>query len=110
MAATAAACHTLWLRSLLVEIIGAEPKPVKMFVDNKSAIALMKNPVFHGRSKHIVTKFHFIRECVEEGKVIEEFIRTEEPRADSLTKALSAAKLEAMRYLLGVGYLGPLQD
>ena len=63
MAATAAACHALWLRSLLAEIIGAEPKPVKMFVDNKSAIALMKNPVFHGRSKHVDIRFHFIREC-----------------------------------------------
>ena len=63
MAATAAACHVLWLRSLLAEIIGAEPKPVKMFVDNKSAIALMKNPVFHGRSKHVDIRFHFIREC-----------------------------------------------
>ena len=110
MAATAAACHALWLRSLLAEIIRAEPKPVKLFVDNKSAIALMKNPVFHGRSKHIDTRFHFIRECVEEGKIMVEFIRTEEQRADSLTKALSAAKLEAMRYLLGVRYLGPLQD
>ena len=110
MAATAAACHVLWLRSLLAEIIGAEPKPVKMFVDNKSAIALMKNPMFHGRIKHIDTRFHFIWECVEEGKIIVEFIRTEEQRVDSLTKTLSAAKLEAMRYLIGVRYLGPLQD
>ena len=70
----------------------------------------MKNPVFHGRSKHIDTRFHFIRECVEEGKIIVEFIRTEEQRTDSLTKALLAAKLEAMRYLIGVRYLGPLQD
>ena len=74
MAATAAACHALWLRSLLAEIIGAEPKLVKMFVDNKSAIALMKNPMFHGHRKHIDTRFHFIWECVEEGKIIVEFI------------------------------------
>ena len=109
MAATTAACHALWLRNLLAEIIGAEPKPVKMFVDNKSAIALMKNPVFHGRSKHIDTRIHFIRECVEGGKIIMEFIRAEEQRANSLTKALSAAKLKAMRYLLGVRYLAPLR-
>ena len=110
MAATSAACHALWLRSLLAELLGAETKAVKMFVDNKSAIALMKNPVFHGRSKHINTRFHFIRECGEGGQIIVEFARTEEQRADLLTKALSAAKLGIMRHLLGMRYLGPLQD
>ena len=62
MAATTATCHVLWLMSLLAELIRAEPKLVKMFVDNKSAIAVMKNPLFHGRSKHNDTQFRFIRE------------------------------------------------
>ncbi|XP_042460715.1 uncharacterized protein LOC122044264 [Zingiber officinale] len=44
MAATTAACHALWLRSLASELTGVEPKPVTLFVDNKSAITLMKNP------------------------------------------------------------------
>ena len=83
---------------------------MKLFVENKSAIVLMKNPVFHGRIKHIDTRFHFIRECVEEGQIIVEFIRTDEQRADSLTKALPAAKLATMRHMLGVRNLGPHQD
>jgi hypothetical protein len=53
------------LRSLLAEITAKEPKVVKLFVDNNSAIALVKNLVFHGRSKHIDIKYHFIRESVE---------------------------------------------
>ena len=110
IAATAAVCQTLWLRSLLSELVGEEPKPVRMLVDNKSAIALMKNPVFHGRSKHIDTWFHFIRECVEEGKIMVDFIRREEQRADPLTKALPAVKLATMRHLIGVRDLPPLQD
>ncbi|KAG6520324.1 hypothetical protein ZIOFF_017373 [Zingiber officinale] len=101
MAATTAACHALWLKSLASELTGVEPKPVTLFVDNKSAIALMKNPVFHGRSKHIDTKFHFIRECVEKGQIEVEFVNTGEQRADVLTKALSGVKLAAMRQLLG---------
>ncbi|XP_042410231.1 secreted RxLR effector protein 161-like [Zingiber officinale] len=44
MAVATAACHALWLRSLASELIGVEPKPVTLFVDNKSTIALMKNP------------------------------------------------------------------
>ncbi|KAG6472324.1 hypothetical protein ZIOFF_069784 [Zingiber officinale] len=78
MAATTAACHALWLRSLASELTGVKPKPVTLFVDNKSAIALMKNPVFHGRSKHIDTRFHFIRECIEKGQIVVEFVNTGE--------------------------------
>jgi hypothetical protein len=40
---------------------------VTLFVDNNSTILLMKNPGFHGRNKHINTKYHFIQECVERG-------------------------------------------
>lgn len=43
-------------------------------VDNRSAIALTKNPVFHGRSKHIHRRFHFIRECVENEQIEVEHI------------------------------------
>lgn len=107
MAATAAACHALWLRALLVEIVGGPAKVVKLFVDNKSSIALMKNPVFHGRSKHIDTRYHFIRECFDGGQVVIEFVRTEEQRVDALTKGLPAAKLATARHLLGVRFLGP---
>ncbi|KAG6527016.1 hypothetical protein ZIOFF_009103 [Zingiber officinale] len=110
MAATTAACHALWLRSLTSELTGEKPKPVTLFVDNKSAIALMKNPVFHGRSKHIDTRFHFIRECVENGQIVVEFINTGEQRADVLTKALPGVKLAVMRQLLGVRDLEPCQN
>nr|GEZ37368.1 ribonuclease H-like domain, reverse transcriptase, RNA-dependent DNA polymerase [Tanacetum cinerariifolium] len=43
-------------------------------VDNKSAIALMKNPVFHRISKHIDTKYHFIRECAEREDIQVKFV------------------------------------
>lgn len=35
-----------------------------MVQDNKSAIALAKNLVFHDQIEHIDTKFHFVRDCV----------------------------------------------
>ncbi|KAG6512608.1 hypothetical protein ZIOFF_030733 [Zingiber officinale] len=110
MAATTAACHALWLRSLTSELTGEKPKPVTLFVDNKSVIALMKNPIFHGRSKHIDTRFHFIRECVENGQIVVEFINTGEQRADVLTKALPGVKLAVMRQLLGVRDLEQCQN
>ena len=67
MAATAAACQALWLKRLLSELTGSEEKKITLKVDNVSAIALVKNPVFHGRSKHIDIRYHFIRGCVENG-------------------------------------------
>jgi hypothetical protein len=102
MAATAAAKQALWLRNLLGEITGTEPKAVNMYVDNSSAIALMKNPVFHGRSKHIDVKFHFIRECVEREQIVVKKIHTLEHKADALTKPMPTVKFSVMKHLLGV--------
>ena len=64
MAATEAARQAIWLQDLLGEITGAVYNKTVIRIDNRSAIALSKNPVFHGRSKHIHSRYHFIRECV----------------------------------------------
>lgn len=102
MAATAAACQGVWLRNLLGEITDAKHGPVVIYIDNKSAIDLAKNPVFHGRSKHIDIRYHFIRECVNRGEIVIKHIPTEEQRADALTKALATVKFERMVALMGV--------
>ena len=62
-------CQGIWLCRLYGELAGSEPMMVKLFIDNKSAIALSKNPVHHDRSKYLDIRFHFIRECIEDGKV-----------------------------------------
>ncbi|BAT82356.1 hypothetical protein VIGAN_03236000 [Vigna angularis var. angularis] len=71
-------------------------------VDNKSAISLSKNPVFHGRSKHIDTKFHFLRDLVSQGRVELLHCPTEIQKADIFTKALRQSRFEQLRDLLGV--------
>jgi hypothetical protein len=45
-------------------------------VDNKPAIVLAKNLVLHDRSKHIDIKFHFLRDCVDGGQIVIEFVET----------------------------------
>ena len=102
MAATEAAKQAIWLQELLSEAVGSESKPVVIMVDNKSAIALTKNPVFHGRSKHIHRRFHFIRECVEKEQVEVEHVPGSEQKADILTKSLGRIKFKEMRKLIGV--------
>jgi hypothetical protein len=80
-------------------------------MDSQSAIALGKNPVFHDRSKHIDVRFHFIRECVGNGKLEIEHVRTEEQIADILTKPLGRVQFLEMRSKLGVVKIGKeLQD
>jgi hypothetical protein len=78
IAATTAACQGVWLARLLAELRGEEADAVTLKIDNQSAIQLSKNPVFHDRSKHIDTRYHFIRECIEEGRVKIEFIGTDD--------------------------------
>jgi hypothetical protein len=102
IAASTAACQAVWLSKMLSEIQGCQPSAVKHFIDNQSAIALSKNPVFHERTKHIDTRFHFIRECVTEGKIKVEHIGTEGQLADILTKALGRVKFIELRRRLGV--------
>ena len=58
MAATAAACKGIWLQKILSLISNVEAGPVTLYIDNRFAIDLSKNPVFHGRSKHIDIPYH----------------------------------------------------
>nr|GFC56970.1 ribonuclease H-like domain, reverse transcriptase, RNA-dependent DNA polymerase [Tanacetum cinerariifolium] len=97
MAATGAACQALWLKRLLSELTGWEEERITLKVDNISAIALVRNPVFHGRSKHIDIRYHFIRECVENGHINVEIVSGELQRADILTKALPRLNEELQR-------------
>ncbi|XP_039841633.1 receptor kinase-like protein Xa21 [Panicum virgatum] len=64
-----ACCQGVWLGRLLAELTGEEARAPILMVDNQSAIALAKNPVHHDRSKHIDTKYHFIRDCVDGGQI-----------------------------------------
>ena len=97
MAAIAVAMQALWLRNLYSKLTATKSFVVPFYVDNNSAIALTKNPVFHGCCKHIDIKYHFIRKCVERGQIVVRRIGTNEQRADSLTKALPVGKLAVMR-------------
>ncbi|CAA7055275.1 unnamed protein product [Microthlaspi erraticum] len=102
MAGTEAARQAIWLQDLLGEITGTTRERVVIRIDNQSAIALTKNPVFHGRSKHIHTRYHFIRECVENEQIEVEHVPGEKQKADILTKALGRIKFKEMRDLMGV--------
>ena len=92
---------------MLIEFSNGETEPVSLKVDNKSAISLAKNPVFHERSKHIELKYHFVRDCVEEKKIELEFVPTEHQLADMLTKPLGRVRLAELRSRIGMVEVSP---
>ncbi|XP_066354523.1 secreted RxLR effector protein 161-like [Miscanthus floridulus] len=102
VAAAAAACQGVWLSRLIVDLMGMKEAPVKLLMDNMSTIALSRNPVHHDRSKHIDAKYHFIRECIEEGKVDVDHVGTAGQFADIFTKSLGRVKFVELRGALGV--------
>ncbi|RDX90254.1 Copia protein, partial [Mucuna pruriens] len=57
-------------------------KKVKLLVDNKSTINLARHSPSHGRSKHIGTRFHFLREQINNEKLQIEYCRTKIQFAD----------------------------
>ena len=81
----------MWLRQLTTEL-GSPPENLKTILeDNQSAIAMTKNPKFHGRAKHniIDIKYHFVREQVNCDNEKFEYCPTEDMMADMFTKGLS---------------------
>ncbi|XP_075664017.1 secreted RxLR effector protein 161-like [Castanea sativa] len=104
VAAIACACQAIWLKKILEELKFKEDGPTLIYCDNSSTIKLSKNPVLHGRSKHIDVKYHFLRDLTNDGVINLVYYRSEDQIADILTKPLKFPAFQKLRELLGVCY------
>lgn len=102
IAACYAACQGTWLKELLNALKIIDESSVKLMMDNTSAINLARNPISHGRSKHIEVKFHYLRDMVNKGKVEVAYCRTEEQLGDLFTKALTGCRFDFLNEGVGV--------
>ena len=68
-----------------------------IFEDNHLAICMSKNPQFHGRSRHIAVRYHFLRDEAKRGTIQVKYYKTKDMIADILTKALYAKKFKKFR-------------
>ena len=93
VAITEAGKEMIWLHGFLDEL-GKKQKMGILHSDNQSAIFLAKNSTFHSKSKHIQTKYHFIRYLVEDKLVMLEKICGSKNPADMLTKGVTIEKLK----------------
>ncbi|RDY10670.1 Copia protein, partial [Mucuna pruriens] len=65
-----------------------------MFCNNASTIKLSKNPVLHGRSKHIDVRFYFLRDLCNNGIIQLNYCSTGEQLAYIMTKPLKVENNE----------------
>ena len=71
-------CEALWIKRFLEDLKISCFLPVQVYCDNKVAIAIAQNPMFHDRTEHVVVDKHFIKEKIEDGIICMPYILTSE--------------------------------
>ena len=107
MAASDAANEAVWLRKFVIEL-GVFPSaqdPVDILCDNTGAIANAKEPRSHSTAKHILRRYHVIRDYVKDGDMKICKVHTDLNVADPLTKPLPRAKHDQHQEAMGVRLL-----
>lgn len=96
--------EAVYLKNLLTDIgfEGYVADQIKLFGDNLSAIQLVKNPVYHARSKHIDIRVHYVREVYNNNVIQLEYCSTNDNIADIFTKSLCKQKHHQLSKSLGM--------
>ncbi|KAJ9547185.1 hypothetical protein OSB04_019728 [Centaurea solstitialis] len=102
IAASDAAKEAVWLRNFLsdLRVVASISRPIDIFCDNSGAVAQAKEPREHHKSRHVLRKYHLIREIIGRGDVRICKIPTDENVTDPLTKPLARAiEIRVKKYL-----------
>ncbi|GJQ99148.1 hypothetical protein Tco_0522133 [Tanacetum coccineum] len=103
--AAASGCgQVLWIQNQLLDY-GYNFMNTKIYIDNNSAICIVKNHVYHSKTKHIEIRHHFIRDCYEKKLINVDHIHTDDNVADLLTKAFDVRRFQYL--VLSIGMLNP---
>ncbi|GKD13418.1 hypothetical protein Tco_1197825, partial [Tanacetum coccineum] len=99
--AAASCCgQVLWIQNQMLDY-GFNFMNTKIYIDNESTICIVKNPVYHSKTKHIAIRHHFIRDAYEKKLIQVLKIHTDDNVADLLTKAFDVSRgLKGFRELL----------
>ena len=104
IAASEPAKEAVWIRKFVSEL-GVVPccsSPIDLYCDNNGAIAQAKEPRSHQKSKHILRRYHLIRDIVNRGYVKICKVHTDLNMADLLTKPLPQSKHETHTRAMGM--------
>lgn len=102
IAAATAVNQILWLKKILCDLHLQQNHKIEVFIDNQAAIAISKDPVCHGKTKHFNIKLYFLREMQQNGEVTLVYCKSEDQLADMFTKPLPVNKFEFLRQKVGV--------
>ena len=91
----------IWLADYLEEL-GKKKSEKILYSDSQSAIQLVKNPVYHSKTKHIRRRYHFTRRVVEDGDMCLEKIEDAKNPTDMLTKSVDVGKLRLFKTSIGL--------
>ena len=103
-----AANEGVWIRKFIIEL-GVVPSIVNLvtlYCDNNGAIMQAKEPRSHQRSKHVLRRYHLIRDIIVRGDISIEKVLTEKNLIDPLTKVLSQQKHDRHMKDYGIRYKG----
>ncbi|GJS26959.1 putative ribonuclease H-like domain-containing protein [Tanacetum coccineum] len=93
--------QVLWVQNQLLDY-GFNFMNTKIHIDNESTICIVKNPVYHSKTKHIEIRHHFIRDCYEKKLISVEKIHTDLNVADLLTKPFDGPRFNYLVVSIGV--------
>ncbi|GJV13303.1 putative ribonuclease H-like domain-containing protein [Tanacetum coccineum] len=93
VAASSCYGHVLWIQNQMLDY-GYNFMNTKIFIDNESTIFIVKNPVFHSKTKQIEIRHHFIRDSYEKRFIQVIKIHTDHNVADLLTKAFDVSRFQ----------------
>nr|GEW98616.1 hypothetical protein [Tanacetum cinerariifolium] len=103
--AVASGCgQVLWIQNQMLDY-GYNFMNTKIYIDNNSAICIVKNPVYHSKTKHIKIRHHFIRDCYEKKLINVDHIHTDDNVADLLTKPFDVGRFQYL--VVSIGMLDP---
>ena len=95
--------EALWLQQIFAKVFQPLEKPITLYSDSQSAIALTKDGSYHAWTKHIDIQYHFIHFKVQINLLIYVVYCSTDMTADILTKALP--NIEAKHFSQSFGLL-----
>ncbi|GJU19374.1 putative ribonuclease H-like domain-containing protein [Tanacetum coccineum] len=93
--------HVLWIQNQMLDY-GFNFMNTKIYIDNESTICIVKNPVFHSKTKHIEIRHHFIRDSYEKKLIQVIKIHIDHNVADLLTKAFDVSRFNFLIASIGL--------